>query len=60
METQKSKKGVNWKLSLDLIRAVKRHAADRDQYPSEVAERALSEYLGREPRRKRSAAAAGK
>lgn len=59
METQKSKKGVNWKLPLDLIRAVKRHAADKDVYPSDVAVIALSEYLSRQDARKRPAAAAG-
>lgn len=57
MET-KIKKNVNWKLPLTLIRAVKRHAADTDAFPSHIAERALSEFLDRQATRKRVAATA--
>lgn len=53
METRKTRKNVNWRLSLELIRAIKRHAADRDEFPSRVAERAISEYLARQDGRKR-------
>lgn len=58
METKKAKKGVNWKLAPELIRAVKRHAADHDIYPSNVAERALSEFLDRHAARRKVAATA--
>ncbi len=55
METQQSKKGVNYLLSLELIRDIKRYAAGRDEYPATIVERGMREYLDRQANRKRVA-----
>lgn len=58
METTKSKKGVNYRMSLELIRDIKKYAAGRDEYPAVVVERAVRQYLDRQATRKRVAATA--
>jgi predicted transcriptional regulator len=55
METTRTKKGVTYRMSLDLIRDIKKYAAGRDEYPAAVVERAVRQYLDRQATRKRAA-----